>query len=169
MATIAKPTIAKPTKTPARTTGKTTAKTTKTRGSSLFSQEERDAMREYVDEKKAGKGAKKEDGAAQVQAAIAKMADADRRLAERVHTIVMAAVPELEPKTWYGMPAYAKDGQTICFFQNAGKFKARYSTLGFSDKARLDDGNMWPASFALLKLSAADEKRIAELVKTAVG
>jgi uncharacterized protein YdhG (YjbR/CyaY superfamily) len=106
---------------------------------------------------------------AEVVAAIAAMAPADRALAERVHEIVRAAAPELQPRTWYGMPAYAKDGKVICFFQNAGKFKARYATLGFSDKARLDDGNMWPSSFALTKLGPAEEKRITALVRQAVG
>jgi uncharacterized protein YdhG (YjbR/CyaY superfamily) len=105
----------------------------------------------------------------EVLAAIAAMAPADRALAERVHEIVRAAAPELQPRTWYGMPAYAKDGKVLCFFQNAGKFKARYSTLGFSDKARLDDGNMWPSSFALIALGPAEEARITALVKQAAG
>jgi uncharacterized protein YdhG (YjbR/CyaY superfamily) len=106
---------------------------------------------------------------AEVVAAIAAMAPADRALAERVHEIVRAAAPELQPRTWYGMPAYAKDGKVICFFQNAGKFKARYATLGFSDKARLDDGNMWPSSFALTALGPAEEERITALVKQALS
>jgi uncharacterized protein YdhG (YjbR/CyaY superfamily) len=106
---------------------------------------------------------------AEVLAAIAAMAPADRALAGRVHEIVRAAAPELQPRTWYGMPAYARDGKVICFFQNAGKFKARYSTLGFSDKARLDDGNMWASSFALTALGPAEEERITALVKQALS
>jgi len=97
------------------------------------------------------------------------MDDADRVMAERIHAIVKAAAPELAPKTWYGMPAYAKDGKVVLFFQDAGKFKARYATLGFSDHAHLDDGDLWPSSFAIKKLTAADEKRIAALVKQAVN
>lgn len=146
-----------------------TAKTAKSRNSGVFSAEEREAMREYVAEKKGAKSGKKEDGEAQVRAAIDKMSSDDKHLAERIHALVRAAAPSLEPRTWYGMPAYSLNGQTICFFQNAGKFKARYSTLGFNDKAKLDDGNMWPTSFAVSKLTAADEKRITELVKKAVG
>jgi uncharacterized protein YdhG (YjbR/CyaY superfamily) len=132
-----------------------------------FSAEEKAAMREAARERKAAKqGAEAE---AEVLAKIAGMADADRKLAEKVHAIVKKAAPELEARTWYGMPAYAKDGKVVVFFQDAGKFKARYSTLGFSDKAGLDDGAMWPTSFALTKISAADEKRIAALVKQAVA
>jgi uncharacterized protein YdhG (YjbR/CyaY superfamily) len=104
-----------------------------------------------------------------VLARIAAMQAADRALAERVHSIVMAAAPGLAPRLWYGMPAYARDGKVVCFFQDAAKFKSRYATLGFSDKAMLDDGEMWPTSFALKKLTAAEEKRIVELVKRAVG
>ena len=134
-----------------------------------FSAEEREAMKEYVKEKKAAKGGKA-DGEADVLAAIAKMNDADRALAEKVHAIVKKSAPGLTPKTWYGMPAYANaDGKVVCFFQNAGKFKARYSTLGFNDAAKLDDGNVWATGFAVSKLTAADEKRVAELVKTAAG
>jgi len=104
-----------------------------------------------------------------VLAKIAAMPPADRAMAERVHAIVTASAPELSPKLWYGMPAYAKNGKVICFFQDANKFKARYATLGFSDQARLDEGPMWPTSFALTRLTAADEARIAALVKKAVG
>jgi uncharacterized protein YdhG (YjbR/CyaY superfamily) len=104
-----------------------------------------------------------------VLAKIAEMSDSDRAMAERVHAIVMKAAPGLAPRTWYGMPAYAKDGKVVCFFQGAAKFKARYATIGFSDKANLDDGNMWATAFALTKLTKADEKRIAELVKQAVS
>lgn len=138
------------------------------KSSSLFSQEERDAMREYVQEKKGGK-AGKADGEAACQAAIAKMTGSDRQMAERLHAIIREIAPSLEPKTWYGMPAYARGGQTICFFQNASKFKARYATLGFTDKAKLDDGSMWPSSFALTEITAADEKKIRSLLKKAVG
>jgi len=133
-----------------------------------FSAEEKAAMREYAAEKKKAKGGKV-DGEAELLGKIAQMSEPDRGLATRVHAIVKAAAPQLESKTWYGMPAYALDGKTVCFFQNASKFKARYSTLGFSDNAKLDDGNVWPSSFAIKSLSAADEKRIAELVKKAVG
>ena len=133
-----------------------------------FSAEEKAAMREYAAEKKKAKGGKV-DGEAELLGKIAQMSEPDRGLATRVHAIVKAAAPALESKTWYGMPAYALDGKTICFFQNASKFKARYATLGFSDTAKLDDGNMWPSSFAIKSLTAADEKRITELVKKAVG
>lgn len=132
-----------------------------------FTAEERAAMKEYVRERKAiAAGA---DGEQEVLAAIAKMSEADRAMAARVHAIVKGAAPSLAARTWYGMPAYARDGNVVCFFQNAGKFKARYSTLGFSDKAKLDDGGMWPNSYALLELTPAVEARIAELVKRAVG
>jgi uncharacterized protein YdhG (YjbR/CyaY superfamily) len=104
-----------------------------------------------------------------VLAAIAAMSPPDRAMAQRVHAIIKANAPELSPKTWYGMPAYAKDGNVVCFFQSADKFKARYATLGFSDKANLDEGAMWPAAFALKELTAAEEARIAALVKKAVS
>jgi uncharacterized protein YdhG (YjbR/CyaY superfamily) len=104
-----------------------------------------------------------------VLAKIAQMSDSDRAMAERVHAIVLKVAPGLTPRTWYGMPAYAKSGKVICFFQDAAKFKARYATIGFSDKANLDDGNMWPTAFALTKLTTAEEKRIVELVKQAVS
>jgi uncharacterized protein YdhG (YjbR/CyaY superfamily) len=122
--------------------------------------EERAALKETL---------KDTEGEEVVLAKIAEMPDSDRAIAERVHAIVMKAAPSLAPRTWYGMPAYAKDGKVVCFFQNAAKFKARYSTIGFSDKANLDDGNVWATSFALTKLTRADEKRIAELVKRAVS
>jgi len=135
--------------------------------SGKFSAEERAAMKERQRELKAqAAGA---DGEAEVRAKIAEMAAADRAMAERIHAIVKETAPELAPRTWYGMPAYAKDGQVICFFQTAGKFKARYSTLGFSDKAKLDEGAMWPTYFALTELSPDVEKRIAGLIKRAVG
>ena len=104
-----------------------------------------------------------------VVAKIEEMSGTDREIAERIHAIVKAAAPNLQPKTWYGMPAYAKDGKTVCFFQAAAKFKARYATFGFNDAAMLDDGNIWPTSFALTKLTAADEKKLAEMVKRAAG
>jgi hypothetical protein len=132
-----------------------------------FSAEERAAMKERAAEQKAARrGAEAE---ADVVAKIAELGDADRALAERIHALVTTASPDLAPRLWYGMPAYAKDGKVICFFQAAGKFKTRYSTLGFSDKARLDEGTMWPSAYALTELTAADEKRIAALVKRAVG
>jgi uncharacterized protein YdhG (YjbR/CyaY superfamily) len=133
-----------------------------------FTAEERAAMKERAKELKAE--AQKADGESALLAKIAEMPGADRLLAERVHAIVTAAAPGLSPKTWYGMPAYANgDGKVVCFFQSADKFKARYATFGFSDSANLDDGAMWPTSFALQKLTAADEARIAALVKKAVS
>jgi uncharacterized protein YdhG (YjbR/CyaY superfamily) len=125
--------------------------------------EEKVAMRETIRERKSPGGEK------EVLAKIAEMPKADRAKAERVHAIVKAAAPDLAARTWYGMPAYAKHGKVVCFFQSAHKFKARYATIGFSDKAKLDEGTMWPTSFALTKLTAADEKRIAALVKKAVS
>ncbi|MFN8176076.1 MAG: DUF1801 domain-containing protein [Solirubrobacteraceae bacterium] len=109
------------------------------------------------------------DGEADVLAKIAEMSQPDRAMAERIHEIVGAAAPDLVPRTWYGMPAYAKDGKVLCFFQAAKKFKSRYATLGFSDEAKLDDGELWPVAFALAELTPATEKRIAALVKRAVG
>ena len=108
------------------------------------------------------------DGESEVLAKISEMQEADRALAERLHAIIKATAPDLSPRTWYGMPAYAKDGQVVCFFQSAQKFKTRYATLGFSDKAHLDDGNVWPTTYALKELTAADEVRIAALVKKAL-
>ncbi len=134
-----------------------------------FTAEERAAMKERAKEVKAAKRGKKGDGTAEVLDKIAAMADEDRALAERIHEIVTKAAPELTPRTWYGMPAYAKDGKVVCFFQDAGKFKARYATLGFQDTANLDDGPMWPTAFAVTKLTRAVEKQIAELVEKAVG
>ena len=133
-----------------------------------FSADERAAMRERAAELKAAKGGKT-DGTADVLAKIAAMPDDDRLIAERVHAVIMKAAPDLAPRTWYGMPAYAKDGKVLCFFQNSAKFKVRYCTLGFSDVAALDDGSMWPTSFALPKLTKESERRIAALVKQAVG
>ncbi len=138
-----------------------------------FSDEERAAMKARVEELKAeqrrGPRPKPEDGEADVLAKIAEMPPSDRAMAERIHALVKATAPALAPRTWYGMPAYARDGNVVCFFQSAHKFKARYATLGFSDKANLDDGNMWPNSYALKELSAADEAKIAALVKKAVS
>ncbi len=149
------------------------AKSTRRKGSVGFTDEERAAMREYVQELKTaerrGKSATKADGESDVLAKIAEMPEADRLLAERLHALIKASAPDLSPRTWYGMPAYTKDGNVVCFFQCADKFKARYATLGFSDKANLDDGAMWPTSYALKELTAADEARIVALVKQAVS
>lgn len=123
--------------------------------------------KELKDEERASKN--RAEGERAALDAIKAMKEPDRSLAKKVHDIVQSAAPQLWPKTWYGMPAYAKDGKVVCFFQNASKFGARYSTLGFSDQANLDDGSMWPTSYALNKLSAADEKKIAALVKKAVS
>lgn len=141
--------------------------------SERFSEEERDAMKERARELKAasrrGPRANKEDGESAVLAKIAEMAEPDRALGERLHAVIKASAPALSPKLWYGQPAYAKDGKVVLFFQPASKFNTRYSTLGFSDEANLDDGTMWPTSWALTKLTAADEATIAALVKKAVG
>jgi len=135
-----------------------------------WTDEERAAMKEHARELKAAakRGAAKADGEADVMAKIAEMPAPDRAMAERIHEVVKANAPDLDPRTWYGMPAYTKDGKVLCFFQAADKFKARYATFGFNDVANLDDGAMWPTSWALTKLTAADEKRIGELVKKAV-
>ena len=137
-----------------------------------FSAEERAAMKERAAELRAEgkKGAKKADGLQAVLDRIAQMAPEDRALAERVHVTVTATAPELSPKTWYGMPAYANaDGKVVVFFQDSGKFNYRYSTLGFQDAANLDDGDLWPVSYALQKWSPAVEKKVVELVKAAVS
>jgi uncharacterized protein YdhG (YjbR/CyaY superfamily) len=123
--------------------------------------EEKAAMRETIRERKSPGGEK------EVLAKIAEMPKSDRVMATRIHKIVMATAPDLQPRTWYGMPAYSKDGKVLCFFQSAAKFKARYATFGFNDTANLDQGAMWPTSFALKKLTAAEEKKIAALVKKA--
>jgi uncharacterized protein YdhG (YjbR/CyaY superfamily) len=129
-----------------------------------FSAEEKAAMRARAKELKAN-----EDGEAAVSAAIAKMAPSDRAIAKRLHELIRGAAPDLTPKTWYGMPAYAtKDGKVVCYFRDAGKFKDRYATFGFNDRAKLDQGSMWPTAFALTKLTAADETKIRSLVKKAV-
>ena len=136
-----------------------------------WTDEERDAMKEHAKELKAAakRGAAKEEGEADVLAKIAELPKADRAIAERIHEVVKATAPDLMPRTWYGMPAYAKDGNIVCFFQPADKFKARYATFGFNDAATLDDGAMWPTSWALTKLTTADEKKIGELVKKALS
>jgi uncharacterized protein YdhG (YjbR/CyaY superfamily) len=128
-----------------------------------FSAEEKAAMRARVRELKAA-----EDGESAVQAALAAMSPRDRALGKRVHALVKETAPELSPKTWYGMPAYAKDGKVVCFFRDAGKFKERYAMLGFNDSAKLDQGTIWPVAFALIDLTAADEKKLRTLVKRAV-
>ena len=138
-----------------------------------WTDEERAAMKQRAQELKAearrGTRGKKADGESDVLAKIAEMPEPDRAMAERLHAIVKASAPALSPRTWYGMPAYAKDGKVVCFFQSAEKFKARYATFGFSDKANLDEGAMWPTSFALKELTAAEEARIGALVKKAVS
>jgi uncharacterized protein YdhG (YjbR/CyaY superfamily) len=137
-----------------------------------FTDEERGAMKERARELKAavrrGSQAARQDGESDVLAKIAEMTDSDRAVAERIHAVVRDSAPTLSPRLWYGMPAYAKGGKVVCFFQSAQKFSARYATLGFNDAASLDDGAMWPTAFALTKLSAADETRIGELVRKAV-
>jgi len=132
-----------------------------------FTDEERGAMKDRVQELKAA--ADKADGESDVLAKIAELPAADRAMAKRLHAIIKASAPTLSPKTWYGMPAYAKDGNIVCHFQPAQKFKTRYATLGFSDKANLDEGTMWPNAFALTKLTADDEARIGALVKKAAS
>ncbi|MGH3023644.1 MAG: iron chaperone [Gaiellaceae bacterium] len=132
-----------------------------------FTAEERAAMRERAQELKAE--ARQADAEKALLAKVAEMPKPDRVMAERIHVIVKASAPDLSPKTWYGMPAYARDGKVVCFFQSADKFDSRYATFGFNDTANLDDGAMWPTSFALKKLTAADEKKIAALVKKAVS
>lgn len=135
-----------------------------------FTEEERAAMKERSRELKAGARAGKDgDGEADVLRKIAEMQDSDRVMAERLHAIVKASAPELSPRTWYGMPAYAKDGKVLCFFQSGAKFKTRYATLGFSDKANLDEGAMWPVAFALKDLTATEETKIVALLKNALS
>ncbi len=138
-----------------------------------LSDEELAALKETIQERKAearrGKRADKDDGERDVLAKIAEMPEPDRAMAERLHAVVKASAPALTPRTWYGMPAYARDGKVVCFFQSAGKFKSRYATFGFSDEANLDEGTMWPNAFALTELTAADEARIGVLVKKAVS
>jgi uncharacterized protein YdhG (YjbR/CyaY superfamily) len=136
-----------------------------------FTDEELAAMKDHVQEQKraARRTAEKADGESEVLAKIAELPEPDRSMAERIHAIVKTCAPELSPKTWYGMPAYALDGKVVCFFQSAQKFKTRYATFGFNDTAHLDDGNLWPVAYAVKELTAADEERIAALVKKAVS
>jgi hypothetical protein len=152
------------------------AKTTGASGKSYegFTAEERAAMKDRSQELKASvrrgsRAAKAVDEEADVLAKIAEMTDTDRAMAERLHALIKGSAPGITPRLWYGMPAYAKDGNMVCFFQPAQKFKTRYATLGFSDKANLDEGSMWPNAYALTKLTAADEKRIRALVQQAVS
>jgi hypothetical protein len=143
------------------------------KAANVWSDEERAAMQESARERKAtarrGSGDERAAGEREVQAKIAEMPQSERSMAKRIHAIVSASVPTLVPKTYYGMPAYAKDGKVICFFQPASKFKVRYSTLGFQPDAKLDDGAMWPVAYALPELTSADEKKIAALVKKAAS
>src|SRR5256885_131813 len=158
---------------PAKKGTQQSAKTTTGKASKGFTDEERAAMKERAQELRAaarrGPRAGKADGESDVLAKIAEMSEPDRAMAERLHAIIKASAPALSPRTWYGMPAYAKDGKVVCFFQSAEKFKSRYATFGFNDVANLDEGAMWPTAFALTELSAADEARIGALVKKAVS
>ena len=151
-----------------RSAKSTTAIKKKSKG---FTDEERAAMKERAQELKAEARANKNkaDGESDVLAKIAEMSEPDRTMAKRLHAIIKAIAPALTPRLWYGMPAYAKNGNVVCFFQSAQKFKARYATFGFSDTANLDDGAMWPTAFALVELTAAEEARIGALVKKAVS
>jgi uncharacterized protein YdhG (YjbR/CyaY superfamily) len=156
-----------------RAAAKTTQKPTKTsdKVSQGFTAEERAAMRERAQELKGAarrSGGDKAEGESAVLAKIAELAEPERTMAERLHALLKAAAPTLAPRLWYGMPAYAQDGQVVCFFQSAQKFKTRYATLGFSDKAHLDDGDLWPTAFALKELTASTEARISALVQQAV-
>ena len=151
---------------PKKNTGESARSTTARRKKSKgFTDEERAAMKERAQELKASKA----DGESDVLAKIAEMPKSDRAMAKRLHSIIKDSAPSLSPRTWYGMPAYAQDGKVVCFFQSAAKFKARYATFGFSDKANLDKGAMWPTAFALKELTAAEEAKIAALVKKAVS
>src|SRR2546429_1748936 len=158
---------------PAKKATQQSAKRTTGKASKGFTNEERAAMRERGQELKAaarrGPRAGKADGESDVLAKIAEMPRSDRAMAERLHAIIKASAPDLSPRTWYGMPAYAKDGKVVCFFQSAQKFKTRYATFGFSDKANLDEGDMWPTAFALKELTAADEAMIRALLTKAVS
>ena len=161
----------KPAKKATKQPAKGTTASGKTSGG--FTDDERAAMKEHAQELKTaarrGPRASKTDGESDVLTKIAEMQEPDRVMAERIHAIITASAPALVPRTWYGMPAYAKDGKIVCFIQSAEKFKTRYATLGFSDKANLDEGNMWPTSYALMTLTPAEEARIVTLIKTAVG
>jgi uncharacterized protein YdhG (YjbR/CyaY superfamily) len=155
----------------ATTDTKQSAKRSRGNAAGGFTAEERAAMKERANELRAEARAGKDraKGESDVLAKIAEMPEPDRVMAERIHAIVKTNAPELSPKTWYGMPAYARDGKVVCFFQSADKFKARYATLGFDEAAHLDDGAMWPTSFALKELTAAEEEEIVALVKKAVS
>jgi uncharacterized protein YdhG (YjbR/CyaY superfamily) len=150
-----------------KATQKSARSTTASKASKGFTSEERAAMKERAKEQKAE--AQKADGERDVLAKVAEMQASDRAMAKRLHAIIKANAPDLSPKTWYGMPAYARDGRVVCFFQSAEKFNSRYATFSFNDEANLDDGTMWPTAFALKKLTAADEKYVAALVKKAVS
>jgi uncharacterized protein YdhG (YjbR/CyaY superfamily) len=156
---------------PAKKGTEKSAKSTTATGKTFegFTDEERAAMKERAKELKASPRADKADGENAVLAKIAEMPESDRAMGERLHAVIKASAPGLSPKLWYGMPAYAKDGKVVCFFQSAQKFSSRYATFGFNDSANLDEGAMWPTAFALTKLTAADEARIAALVKKAVS
>jgi uncharacterized protein YdhG (YjbR/CyaY superfamily) len=147
--------------------------TKRTDESERWTDEERAAMKERAQELKAtsrrGARSGKDDGEADVLAKLAEMPESDRAMGERIHAVIKATAPTLSPRTWYGMPAYAKDGKVVCFFQSADKFKSRYATFGFNDDAKLDEGTMWPTSWALTQLTAADEARIVGLVRKAVS
>jgi uncharacterized protein YdhG (YjbR/CyaY superfamily) len=147
---------------------KKSARSTRARVSNLLSDEERAAMRETLNERRRARSGKV-DGESDVLAKIAEMTKPDRVIAERIHAIVKAKAPTLSPKTWYGMPAYAKDGKVICFFQSGAKFKSRYATFGFQQDANLDDGDFWPTSFAVNRLTPAIEEKIGKLVKRAAS
>ncbi|HET7466152.1 MAG TPA: DUF1801 domain-containing protein [Candidatus Dormibacteraeota bacterium] len=144
------------------------ARKTTARKSDLLSKEEIAAMKETLKERRRAQSGQ-EDGESDVLAKIAEMSEPDRSLARRIHALIKANAPSLSPKTWYGMPAYAKDGTVVCFFQSGQKFKSRYATLGFQQAAKLDDGDFWPTSFALQKLTPAVEEKIAKVVKKAVS
>jgi uncharacterized protein YdhG (YjbR/CyaY superfamily) len=150
-----------------KTTQKSAKSTATVKKSKGFTDEERAAMKERAQELKAE--ARKADGERALLAKIAEMPEADRSMATRLHELITDSAPALSPKTWYGMPAYARDGKVVCFFQSADKFKSRYATLGFSDEANLDEGAMWPTSFALKELTAAEEAKIDALLKKAVS
>jgi uncharacterized protein YdhG (YjbR/CyaY superfamily) len=147
---------------------KKSARSASGRVSNLLTDEERAAMKETVEERRRARSGEA-DGESDVLAKIAEMSEADRVIAKRVHAIIKASAPTLSPKTWYGMPAYAKDGKVVCFFQSGEKYKTRYSTLGFQDAARLDEGDIWPTSFALKKLTVDVETKIVALVKRAAA
>ena len=152
---------------PKKATTNSAKRATTNQKSPGFTEDERAAMKDRARELKAE--ARQADGESDLLAKIAEMPGSDRAMATRLHAIIKNTVPDLSPKTWYGMPAYAKDGKVVCFFQSAQKFKSRYATFGFSDTAKLDQGDMWPTAFALKQLTAAEEERIAGLVKKAVS